>query len=311
MNIRFMFFCMFLLCTQSATALFTRDRAAYAAQKNDWKKADGLLKDLVTKHPDDSELLYDTGVSSFELKQFNKAQAYFKNAAQNATNELKQQAHFNCGNSCVELKQLQEAIEQYEAVLAINHEHEKAKHNLEIVKQMLEQEKQQQQNQDQKQQQDKKDNSSDKQQSDQQKGDNSQDDSSDSDNQKQQDERQQSGDDECDQQSKEQDQRKEEGDSSDESEKQQEQQQKNDQSGHENSPEQQKKEEQQTKDNETKKEEQASGGAAQQPEQQKYDKQVMQILAAVDERDAQAHKRMMASRIKQAAGNENENQNNY
>lgn len=133
----------------------TYSRACAAGQCCNWNTAQDAMSSLVIDNPDCAELLYDNGVAAYRLKEFEKARAYFGDVAKNdATNiNLKKQSHFNLGNTQVALNELPEAIKEYEEVLKIDPNDERAKHNLEKVRELLaqqqEQEKQeQQQNQD-------------------------------------------------------------------------------------------------------------------------------------------------------------------
>ncbi len=151
-----------LFCCQTVYPWFEYDRAAASAQQQDWGKATQLLKQVLVDQPDRPDVLYDAGVASFRVGDVEQARAYFNavTQAEHVDTQLKEQAHFNLGNTQVQRKKLQEAIEQYEKVLEINPGNERAKHNLEIVKQMLEQ---QQQKQEQQQQQDQDQNKDDEQ----------------------------------------------------------------------------------------------------------------------------------------------------
>lgn len=143
-----------LLSTFHAHALFEHDQAVYQAQKNNWQQSTQTFKQLLVQKPDNPHVLYDAGVSSFKNNEYDQALAYFTKAAQSpgAATSLQEQAYFNAGNTQVKLKKLQEAIDDYDKVLAINPEHEKAKHNKGIVKKMLEQQKQEDQKQENKEQ---------------------------------------------------------------------------------------------------------------------------------------------------------------
>ncbi len=136
-----------LLCVRISYANFSYDLAMYDAQQGNWKQAkEKLSKALVEAH-DQVDLLYDTGVTSYQLGDFTQANAYFCQAAasEGILTALKEQAYFNSGNTCVALNELESAIDQYEKVLSINSNNKYAQHNLEQVKQMLEQQKQKQQ----------------------------------------------------------------------------------------------------------------------------------------------------------------------
>ncbi len=136
-----------LLCVRISYAHFSYDLATYDAQQGNWKQAKEKLSKAIVDAHDKVDLLYDTGVASYQLGDFTQAKAYFCQAAacEDISTALKEQAYFNSGNTCVALNELESAIEQYEKVLVINSHNKYAQHNLEQVKQMLEQQKQQQQ----------------------------------------------------------------------------------------------------------------------------------------------------------------------
>lgn len=144
--------------------------AAYAAQQGEWEKAQQDYNTLLVNAPDNPSLLYDSGVASYRRKQFDQAAAYFNKVTEleNIDKKLKERAHFNLGNTYVEQNKLEDAIKQYESVLQLNPDNESAKHNLEKVKEMLQQQqdknKDQQQSQDKQQQQDQKQNKQSQQQ---------------------------------------------------------------------------------------------------------------------------------------------------
>lgn len=299
---------------------FQRARAALAAQKGDFKKANALLSSLIINSPNDSELLYDAGVSAFKLKQFGQAEAYFKNSAENAksSDSLRQDAYFNCGNTSVELKNLEGAIKCYEKVLELNLDHQEAKHNLEIVKKMLQEQKQQEQDKENNQDKNKNDKNSDDQKSEQQQDD--QRDQSESDKQDQQEQGQQDRKEDRNQQSDQNEKPETQNDRSDDSQSEKNEQAKKDQGQHGESPEKNKSQtDSQDKKDEEKEQpvsakdssdrEQAAGPANQKPNQ--YDEQVMKVLEHMEKKEAEAQKKMMAAQVKQATGAYDKNQNNY
>jgi len=156
------FFIILVFVHFQCNAWFVYDRAISSAQKDDWNTATSLLTKKISDSPDQADLLYDAGVVSYRSDDVEKGQAYFKHAAEHAIkdSQLEEQSCFNYGNCCVRQNQLKEAVEAYERVLEINLENERARHNLEIVKKMLEQQKEKQKNQ----QQDKKEQQSDEDQ---------------------------------------------------------------------------------------------------------------------------------------------------
>ncbi len=163
------------------TAELTYSRASQAAQKGDWHTAQEKMSSLLVDAPDRADIAYDCGVVAYKKQEFEKAEAYFKKVieSKNASAHLKKQAWFNRGNSHVALKQLPEAIKDYQEVLKLDPHDKAAQHNMKKVQEMLQQQqnKDQQKDQDknQKQDQDKKQDQqqqgNDQQKQDQQKGD--------------------------------------------------------------------------------------------------------------------------------------------
>ena len=125
-------------------------KASDAIAKGDYVHAQDLMRTLLVDEPTRPDLLYDLGVTSFKNKEYEQAGAYFNSAAaaEACPPQLAEQALFNLGNSCVELKQLNDAIIHYQKVLELNEKNEYARHNLEVVKKMLDDQEQQKQNQD-------------------------------------------------------------------------------------------------------------------------------------------------------------------
>ncbi len=94
---------------------------------------------------------YRKGVAEYKAGNFAEAEALF---SQSTRPEVRQEAAYNLGNSLVKQNKLKEAISAYESLLAENPEHEKAQHNLDLVKKLLDQQQQnnEQQSQDENQQ---------------------------------------------------------------------------------------------------------------------------------------------------------------
>lgn len=135
-----------LIFTNSCLAIFDYDRAIMQSQKNNWPQAEQLLTQVIIENPDKPDALYDLGVVAYKNNNFDTALNYFNKAASHpmANSMLQQQAHFNAGNAHVQLKQLQEAIDAYDNVLALKPDHKEALHNKEMVKKMMEENKQEQ-----------------------------------------------------------------------------------------------------------------------------------------------------------------------
>ena len=178
-----MLYLLFILCVSLTCKAewFSHDRAAVAAQKEDWQGALDRLNNLLIDRPDDRNILYDAGVSTYKLKNYHQAQDYFKKAIQNssADKQLQERSYFNLGNCQVALDNLKEAIESYQKALELDPSDEHAKSNLAKVKELLKQQEQKKKEEEQKKQQEKeqkdKQDKQDKDQQDQQNQDQKQD----------------------------------------------------------------------------------------------------------------------------------------
>src|SRR5437762_10717456 len=76
--------------------IFDHDRAVFAGQQGQWDKAYADLKVLLIDKSDDPSVLYDLGVVSYKMEDYEHAQSYFDAAAHNnsASNLLKERAYF-------------------------------------------------------------------------------------------------------------------------------------------------------------------------------------------------------------------------
>jgi Ca-activated chloride channel family protein len=125
--------------------------AAHDAQKGKWQEASENINQLLINHYDRADILYDAGVAAYHNERFAVALTHFDRALQKTQDKtLQERIHFNKGNTHVALKELPQAIQDYQTVLSSNPDNKQARHNLEIVKKMLEQQKQKQQDQDEK-----------------------------------------------------------------------------------------------------------------------------------------------------------------
>lgn len=128
-----------VLGTIDAHAFFSYDSAASLMEQGRWDEAKQQLQKLLVDKPDAPDILYDAGVASYQTKDYKQARAYFNRVTQlpQTKVELKEQAHFNAGNAAAALKEYENAIKQYEAVLNIDKNNEKAKHNIETIKALM------------------------------------------------------------------------------------------------------------------------------------------------------------------------------
>lgn len=126
----------------SLSSEYAYSKACSAGACGDWESAQRAMSMLMVDNPDNPELLYDNGVAAHKLKEYEKASVYFKAAAKSArSGSLKVQSLFNAGNAAFGLQNYDDAIAQYESVLRLDPGNVPAKHNLEVVKKIRQEEK--------------------------------------------------------------------------------------------------------------------------------------------------------------------------
>ena len=147
--------CLSMITTMSYTNFITNGITQYQAKnaftKNDFLRAQQKYTTLLEANPYDSETNYNLGLTFFKQKNFPQALNCFSRSIEHcaSNNFLKEQALFNKGNTLVELNELEKATHAYQDVLSLNLKNENARHNLEIVKKLLETQKQENNKQDQ------------------------------------------------------------------------------------------------------------------------------------------------------------------
>lgn len=129
------------LITSSASKFLAN--AAY--HTNDFHGAQKKYTNLLESNPYDPETNYNLGLTFLKQMKHDQALSYFTRASKRAkpNSKLQEQSLFNQGNTLVGLNKLQESLKSYEQVLAINKANDRARHNIEVVKKMLEQQNQQ------------------------------------------------------------------------------------------------------------------------------------------------------------------------
>ncbi len=131
-------------------------------QKGDYPAAQKEFERLAEKRPEDARLHYNAGASAYQSGEYEKALKHFQSALSPDNLALQQNSYYNLGNTQFRLGESQEdpaqkseawegAVSSYESSLKLNPADQDTKHNLELVKQKLEELKKQQK-------QDKKDN---------------------------------------------------------------------------------------------------------------------------------------------------------
>lgn len=127
---------------------------AYEAHSFDQAKTHFI--DAQLESPDDLRLYYNIGAAAYMEEAYDQAEKNFAQAARSPDPALAHQARYNLANTQYRMGKLDEAIAEYESILASFPHDKEARENLEFVKQQKEQEAQKKQ-QDQKSDQDQKD----------------------------------------------------------------------------------------------------------------------------------------------------------
>ena len=112
--------------------LNSEQRGKQAYEKGDYQQAQEIFQDP-----------YRKGVSLYRVGEFAEAEKMFR---QSHRDEVALDATYNLGNALAQQEKFKDAIDAYETVLEKQPNHIRAKENLELVKQMLEEQKQESSN---------------------------------------------------------------------------------------------------------------------------------------------------------------------
>lgn len=120
--------------------------AAQAFRTGDLPRAEGLLRGAISHDPANFRLKYNLGNVLFERGNFEEAERVYGEALRGADDDARPVVRYNLGNAHFRLAEkkgdprgYQQAITDYEAVLAVKPEDADAKHNLEVARERLKQ----------------------------------------------------------------------------------------------------------------------------------------------------------------------------
>jgi Ca-activated chloride channel family protein len=121
-------------------------QAVCAYHEGKFDQAQPLLSSIVERQAQDSQARFNLGSICYRQGNYQAAQDCFKTVAEDSTAKahLREQAYFNSGNALVKQQRLALASTAYEQALELNPQNERARHNLELVKEMMKQQEQQQ-----------------------------------------------------------------------------------------------------------------------------------------------------------------------
>ena len=116
---------------------YKKYKAVHAYANNNLDVPSDFFSSQLVDDPTNDELNYNAGVVQYKQKNYEQAHESFARATQGDSLQIQEQAYFNGGNTNVQLNKLEEAVESYEKVLALNPHNEPAQHNVALVKEML------------------------------------------------------------------------------------------------------------------------------------------------------------------------------
>jgi len=120
-----------------------QSRASHAYDLQQYAQAGDIYTKMLQDDPYDAAVNYNMGLVLYAQKQYETALHYFSRAVEHAQGNalLQEQALFNQGDAYVHSKKLYEAMGSFSKVLELNPKNQQARHNLEYVKKLLEQQK--------------------------------------------------------------------------------------------------------------------------------------------------------------------------
>jgi Ca-activated chloride channel family protein len=170
--------CLALPCSSPAS----NSSALREYNAGNFDKAQQEFERLLQKNQDDFRYQFNAGAAAYRNKQFNQASDHFSKALNSTDLKLQEKAYYNRGNTLFHLGEdspepqkkietWEKSLKDFEATAKLNPQDGDAKHNLDLVKRLLEELKQQQQQQQQDQNKDDKQQKQDQQQDQQSKND--------------------------------------------------------------------------------------------------------------------------------------------
>ncbi len=132
-----------------------------AFQRGDYLQASEYYRGQLEKSPDDPQLLYNFGTSSYKNNMYDDAIEAFSKALKSDDIALQEKAYYNRGNSYYQkgaealqadpqatIDHWQQALNSLQAALELDPDDEDARHNHDVIKKRLEELEKQQQNRD-------------------------------------------------------------------------------------------------------------------------------------------------------------------
>jgi len=112
-------------------------------QKEKFDQALGKYREGLAEAPDSPIIRFNLGDALYKGGEFDQATRSYEDALSADDARLRGQAYYNLGNTLFRQNQLPESLEAYKNALRLNPDDQDAKHNLEWIQRMLEQDPQQ------------------------------------------------------------------------------------------------------------------------------------------------------------------------
>lgn len=130
--------------------VFVAEGNEVLVRDGNFPKAEVAYRKAIAKDPENTTAKYNMANSYYHTEKYDEAHQRYNETAKTSTDKLeKHRAFHNKGNTFMEQKEYQPAIEAYKHALRNNPKDDETRYNLALAKKMLEQEKQQQQQNDQ------------------------------------------------------------------------------------------------------------------------------------------------------------------
>lgn len=117
-------------------------------KKGNFDAASDEYKKVIGKKPDHPVAHFNMGTSLYKKGNFDSAMTHFQTAINGISDDkLKSKGYYNLGNTMLQKREYQKAIDAYKESLKANPGNEDARYNLSYARKMLQQQQQQQQKQ--------------------------------------------------------------------------------------------------------------------------------------------------------------------
>jgi len=127
----------------------SEDDARKSYENGQFDEAIRKYERILTKHPDWEEAHFGKGAALYKTDRIDDALREFEMAIPSKNPIRKSAALYNMGNALLKSNRLEESLKFYKRALELNPQDYDAKHNFELVRQMMQQQEQQPQQQDQ------------------------------------------------------------------------------------------------------------------------------------------------------------------